>query len=288
MICVFTMKVEQLATIILQGPLESCALLSRLECVLLQHKFSKKLAKRLVKSFGAGTRPSFRAVILWLEADKKFHKKREKGALKYRPMGESEVNPEMEPDRRISVNWKMPSICTLGALSHWLDLSANELDWFSGMMGEVDSGSKLSHYHIISIAKKRGGTRILEAPKWRLKQIQRFILHGILDQIPAHPCSHGFQKNRSIITYVQPHVGKKLVIKFDLKDYFLTVDRARVRSLFHIAGYPPLVSRSLAGICTHAVRIPYDHSSAQKYREPHLPQGAPSSPARPRLAPKMP
>ena len=84
------------------------------------------------------------------------------------------------------------------------------------------------------------------------------------------------------MTYVKSHVGRRLVIKLDLKDYFLSVERSRVRALFHLAGYPPAVSCLLSGICTlrfSASSLPYAVKSKWKYETFHLPQGAPTSPA---------
>ena len=37
------------------------------------------------------------------------------------------------------------------------------------------------------------------APKARLKEIQRWVLHEILDQVPVHAGAHGFQRGRSVI-----------------------------------------------------------------------------------------
>jgi hypothetical protein len=73
-------------------------------------------------------------------------------------------------------------------------------------------------------------------------------------------------------------------MRLDLCDFFPSVRGARVRQLFQTAGYPVLVARALAGLCTNVV--PPDVwsegtpvSVRQRFRSPHLPQGAPTSPA---------
>jgi len=271
------MKPHELASIILRGPLEVAEVEARLVWVLELKKTRQKIAKRVVKSFGEGSRPSVRVVVDWLESDRKIVKLWEKGKI----FGSSNVDlvpAKMAPDRYISENWNVPSITTLGDLARFLAIPLEHLDWFCSQYDSAELGSKLSHYHVVKIPKKAGGWRLLEVPKWEMKKAQRIVLDQILNHIPSHKCSHGFQPGRSIITYVEPHVGQQVIVKFDLRDYFITADRPRARSLFHLAGYPPHISQYLASLCTHGFRddtLKLDW----RYERPHLPQGAPSSPA---------
>jgi hypothetical protein len=81
------------------------------------------------------------------------------------------------------------------------------------------------------------------------------------------------------------------VLKVDLKDFFPTVTAARVVALFLAAGYPEPVARLLAGLCTNRVPRevweapgapgpgPETWRARRLYEQPHLPQGAPTSPA---------
>ena len=68
--------------------------------------------------------------------------------------------------------------------------------------------------------------RLIEAPKSRLKEIQRRILKAILGQIPPHDAAHGFCAGRSIKTFATPHVGKTAVLKIDLQDFFPSISAA--------------------------------------------------------------
>jgi len=115
-------------------------------------------------------------------------------------------------------------------------------------------------------------------PKQRLKAIQRRILHEILDLIPPHEAAHGFRRGRSIASFVACHAGRDIVLRFDLRDFFPSFRPSRVHALFLKAGYPRAVSRLLTGLCTTVasceVAPAYD-----AYSSPHLPQGAPTSPA---------
>ncbi|BDS08714.1 hypothetical protein NT6N_37540 [Oceaniferula spumae] len=273
------MRGETIAEILLSGPFEKGPMSQRLKISLNAARFTNKLVERILENFGSGSRPSVRKLGEWIEDDKKFQKKCRKGWSDH----VTEMLPaEMAPDMRVAAEWKVPTITTTGNLAHWLDLPVSQIDWYAGAYGAVAADSKLSHYTVGVVRKQSGGCRILEKPKWQMKQAQRHILHGILDRIPPHPSSHGFQKHRSILTYVRPHVGKRTVIKFDLKNYFLSIEKSRVRALFHMAGYPPTVSTALAGLCTHRLEIadvPRSVSDRWKFTVPHLPQGAPSSPA---------
>ncbi len=167
----------------------------------------------------------------------------------------------------------LPEILTAGDLARWLGVHGGELEWFANLKGL--GSHRLCHYHYRTVDKGAGQIRILEAPKRELKELQRWILREILEKIPAHPAAHGFVKGRSIRTFVEPHVGKRAVLKMDLRDFFPSISRARVQALFRTMGYPETVADLLGGICTNAVRgdVP------ELYRRPHLPQGAPTSPA---------
>src|SRR5262249_53215019 len=78
----------------------------------------------------------------------------------------------------------------------------------------------------------------------------------------------------------------RLVLRLDLRDFFPSVRAARVHALFRRLGYPRAVARLLTGLCTHAVSPAAwpsldrkDWPVRQVYASPHLPQGAPTSPA---------
>ena len=189
--------------------------------------------------------------------------------------------------------WDLPAIESVGALCDWLQLELGDLEWFADLrgLGYRQNGSRLHHYHYKVLAKRSGDIRLIEAPKNRLKEIQRRILADILEKIPAHPAVHGFRKGRSIKTFVAPHVGRRVVVRMDVRDFFPSFHGARVQAFFRTAGYPEKVADLLGGICTNAVprgvwaQSYFDFGSAQLdearvlYGRSHLPQGAPTSPA---------
>jgi hypothetical protein len=180
--------------------------------------------------------------------------------------------PQMQPVRA-AAGWDLPAILTAGDLARWLGVHPGELEWFANLKG-LGSG-RLDHYYYRVADKGPGRVRVIEAPKRELKELQRWILREILDKIPPHPAVHGFVKGRSIATFVAPHTGKRAVLKMDLQDFFPSIRGVRVQALFRTMGYPETVADLLGGICTNIVRgdVP------EIYQLPHLPQGAPTSPA---------
>jgi RNA-directed DNA polymerase len=91
-------------------------------------------------------------------------------------------------------------------------------------------------------------------------------------------------------------VGRSIVVTLDLRDFFPTITAGRVVGLFLTAGYPEPVARCLAGLCTNSTPSEVWSDPAcsflgaglwrarRMYRQPHLPQGAPTSPALANLA----
>ncbi|MEO7999600.1 MAG: reverse transcriptase family protein, partial [Gemmatimonadaceae bacterium] len=191
-------------------------------------------------------------------------------------------------------DWPLPRLETSGALAEWLGVSVEELEWLADVKGLLRGSrqSPMHHYHYRILRKRSGGVRLIEAPQMRLKTIQRTILSGILNQIPAYySAAHGFVKGRSVRTFAEPHVGKQAVVRIDLKDFFPTIGYSRVQALFRTMGYPDAVASAFAGLCTNATpravfvgvatnasELEQLTNARQLYSRPHLPQGAPTSP----------
>ncbi|HLY19166.1 MAG TPA: reverse transcriptase family protein [Bryobacteraceae bacterium] len=255
-------------------------------------RWLRRLAGRFVAAFAGQARPRRRDVIRFLAHDRGF----QRACAKYpdqlrieRWVGEP---AGMQP-MAAAAGWDIPAIESTGALAQWLQLEPGELDWFADLkaLGYKRANQRLRHYRYRILPKQSGNVRLIEAPKPRLKQLQRRILTGILDKIPSHPAAQGFLKGRSIRTFVAPHVGQRVVLRMDLQDYFPSIAGARIQACFRTLGYPETVADMLGGICTNAT--PRDVWKAAGsgidpsqlrdawalYARPHLPQGAPTSPA---------
>jgi RNA-directed DNA polymerase len=180
--------------------------------------------------------------------------------------------PEMVPPYR----WDLPVLTTPVDLADWLALTPGELDWFADLKSLATRG-KLRHYHYRVLDKGDGAVRLIESPKPRLKWIQQRILAGILNKVRPNPASHGFVRGRSVRTFAAPHVGERVVLRMDLKDFFPSIIGARIQTVFRTLGYPEAVADLLGGIATNAV--PRAVVRDPLYNRPHLPQGAPTSPS---------
>lgn len=118
-------------------------------------------------------------------------------------------------------------------------------------------------YTQIQVPKKNGGFRNIEIPSERLKEIQRWILRNILENIEIHGACYGFRKGKSIFDHAQLHVGKECVLSMDLKDFFPSITQKEVFNLFYKEGYTKKVSYYLSKMLT---------------KDGVLPQGSPASP----------
>jgi len=196
--------------------------------------------------------------------------------------------------RMTQAPWSVPQLATTGALAEWLGITHGELDWFADCQSreERTPAGPLRHYTYNWLKGRRGKRRLLEMPKHRLKEIQRRVLHDILDRLPPHNAAHGFRQGRSVRTFAAPHANRTIVLRFDLRAFFPSIPASRVHALFRTAGYPRDVARVLTGLCTNRVPndvwnalLPEDRARAEYaterrlYRAVHLPQGTPTSPA---------
>jgi RNA-directed DNA polymerase len=254
-------------------------------------RWLRPLAQRYLKSF-QGRQPRHRDVVHFLSHDKGFTHVRSKYRAELSVAEWLTDPPQMRPVSAAE-SWNLPAIGTPGALADWLGLSPGELRWFADLRGLAykNNHSLLSHYHYRILAKQSGNIRLIEVPKPRLKALQRQILTQILERIPLHPAVHGFVKGRSIKTFSAPHVGRRVILKMDLQEFFPSFSGARIQSFFRTLGYPEAVADLLGGICTNAttrnawkeaapVAAATRVRAAQSlYARPHLPQGAATSPA---------
>ena len=203
--------------------------------------------------------------------------------------------PEFAPAPRLA-HLAVPRLATPGDLAAWLALSIAQLDWLTDARRQQGSTDIpiLQHYRYAFAPKKTGAPRLIEIPKPKLMAIQRRILHEILDLVPVHDCAHGFVPGRSCVGAAQAHAGESVVVTADLKDFFLNTRVARVHHIFRSLGYPWAAARALTSLCTACTprsvfaRVPmarrHDWLTQKIYQSPHLPQGAPTSPALANLA----
>ena len=182
---------------------------------------------------------------------------------------------ESKTDRLQKFN--LPDFQNADFLAKAMKVKVNELQ-FLAYNRKV---SKVSHYRRFYMQKKSGGKRLISAPMPRLKAAQYWILENVLNKVPVHESAHGFRTEHSIVSNAKPHVGKDLVINHDFKDFFPTLNFARVKGLFKSLGYSQHIATIFASICTEPDQdqvkmdgINYFVAKGNRY----LPQGAPTSP----------
>jgi RNA-directed DNA polymerase len=120
--------------------------------------------------------------------------------------------------------------------------------------------------------------RVISAPRAPLRAVQRAIYSGILAKVPTHDAAHGFVPGRSTVTNATPHVGARLLLKTDIREFFPTIHYWRVRGMFGSFGYDERVAAVLASLCTRRPVVDRDGERVVVWPG-LLPQGAPTSPA---------
>lgn len=172
----------------------------------------------------------------------------------------------------------LPALETAVDLAQFLEIPLAELRFLT-FHREV---SQVNHYKRFEIPKKRGGTRLISAPMPRLKAAQRQVLEKILNRVAVEPAAQGFCNGRSILSNARPHVGRAVVINFDLQDFFPSITFPRVKGVFHHLGYSEEVATLLALLTTEPEidEVEIDEQTFFVHRGPRrLPQGSPASPA---------
>ena len=151
----------------------------------------------------------------------------------------------------------------------------------------IQNKSKSKKYVQFRIPKKSGEERIINAPCKGLKQIQ-YCLNTIFQLLyTPHTNAFGFIPGKSIVDNAQKHTGNLYVYNIDLKDFFSSIDQARIWKRLQ---YPPfclseetnkmLIANMIATLCCHAMIVERQNKDEEwsKVKKNVLPQGAPTSP----------
>ena len=130
-------------------------------------------------------------------------------------------------------------------------------------------------YRQFYIKKKSGGERMITAPRNRSFKL---LLHYVNELFSAlyTPSDYamGFAEGRSVVTNAEKHKGQNYVFNIDLKDFFPSIDQARVWKRLQLKpfNFPGEIANVLAGLC--AMKTDEEDGTVRYV----LPQGAPTSP----------
>lgn len=148
---------------------------------------------------------------------------------------------------------------------------------------------RYGYYKYYLISKKSGGKRRIIVPYNNLKKIQRWINKFILQKVHVEEYITGFVPKRSIVSNARIHQQAKYISKYDMADFFESINERRVFGVFYGLGYAKNLSVDLAKLCT--TLIPeyknYNMTDEESHefqplldrKEAFLVQGAPTSPA---------
>ena len=172
----------------------------------------------------------------------------------------------------------LPFLETPGDVARAMGIPIPQLRW----LAFHSEAATTVHYVTFTVPKKSGGKRELAAPHKHIAGAQRWIFANVLSKPRLEDPAHGFVKGRSTVTNAKPHVGMKVLVNLDLKDFFPTITFPRVRGLFESMGYSGAVATIFALLCTESPRrrVEYDGKPYFVAIGPRaLPQGACTSPS---------
>lgn len=175
----------------------------------------------------------------------------------------------------------VPVLKDVGALRELLEIDTlKQLGWFM----TATSVGESAPYRSFEIPKRSGGTRRIDAPRGQLRALQRTALREILSKVAVHDAAHGFVPGRSTVTNAAPHLGRALVLKFDLQNFFPTITYWRVVGLLASLGYDvdtglQVIEDESRAVAPVLARLLTYREDSRQFGAGYAPQGAPTSPA---------
>lgn len=119
----------------------------------------------------------------------------------------------------------------------------------------ANATDQLEFYEKISLPKKgrerRGEFRVVyKANHQTLRLLQKNIATALSACTQFADCVQGFTAKRSIVSNAKPHLGAKVLLHADIKDFFDSIKIASIEEAFQSLGCNPKVSSTLARICS--------------------------------------
>lgn len=167
---------------------------------------------------------------------------------------------------RIKMSW----LEDIGMQDQFHPFTMRQLNYYS------NPNHTFHRYRQFKIKKKSGGFRQITAPRNRSYKLMLMCLNEMFKSIyTPSDYAMGFTEGRSVVCNANIHKGQNYVFNLDLKDFFPSIYRARVRARLQAKpfNFNEDIAIMIAGLCS--MKVASDHTDGSNYV---LPQGAPTSP----------
>ena len=104
--------------------------------------------------------------------------------------------------------------------------------------------------------KRSGGTRPIDCPREKLKQVQSRINERLLQRTRVHRTAMGGIRGKRLADNAKLHAGRPMLAKFDLQDFFMNITPGQVYDCYVSMGCSPDVARILTRLTTYKGRVP--------------------------------
>ena len=89
-----------------------------------------------------------------------------------------------------------------------------------------------------------------------MRVMQFKILKSILEKVTIPEYIYAFEKGKNIPDMAGIHVGKKIVVSLDLKDFFTSIKQNHLVQIFGHLGFGDAPARTLSELCTYKAFVP--------------------------------
>jgi RNA-directed DNA polymerase len=104
-------------------------------------------------------------------------------------------------------------------------------------------------YRKFEIKKKNGKLRSLKEPLPSLKEIQNWILENILYKVEVSKYAKAYVRKRNILDNVKYHRSRDKVLTLDIENFFGSIKRQNVETIFRGMNYSSNMSNLLSKLC---------------------------------------
>ena len=147
--------------------------------------------------------------------------------------------------------FRMPVIKSVNQLLSIFKFSQEDEKRFFKLF-TIAEWSGTSFYYQFPIRKSSGGIREIEKlADEKVRFVQETIDRMFLRRFPVSKKCHSYLKNRSIVTNAREHLGAKIIMKFDISNFFPSIRYNRVVSIFMNMGYGKNVAKFLSFFCVN-------------------------------------